>query len=108
MSIIEFNEEDGDNFDKLLEEHKNKAVFLDFNAAWCGPCRALKPQLEKACKKNGFILVSVDVDNNPDLSDKYGVQGIPFVNVFKNGKKIFEFTGFKQDKLDEAIEMAKK
>ncbi len=107
MSIIEFNEEDGDNFDKLLEEHKNKAVFLDFNAAWCGPCRALKPQLEKACKKNGFILVSVDVDNNPDLSEKYEVQGIPYVIVFKGGEKIFEFTGFKQEKVDEAVAKAK-
>ena len=108
MSIIEFNEENGDDLDKLLEENKEKAVFVDFNASWCGPCRALKPTLESVCKKNGFVLIAVDVDNNPEISEKYGVQGIPYVNVFKNGEKIFEFTGFKQEKVNEAIEKALK
>ena len=107
MSIIEFNEEDGQDFDKLLEEHKDNPIFVDFNASWCGPCRALKPMLEKICEKNNFVLIAVDVDNNPDLSEKYEIQGIPYVMVFKGWEKIFEFTGFKQEKLDEAVEKAK-
>ena len=69
---IEFDESK-DDFDKILAENKNLPVFVDFNATWCGPCKALKPVIEKTCKDNGFVLVAVDVDNNPDLSEKYGV-----------------------------------
>ena len=107
MTEFEFKEEDGEDFEKLIEENKDHPTIVDFNATWCGPCRALKPQLKKICKDNNFVFVSVDVDENPDLSEKYEVQGLPYVVVFKKGKKAFEFVGNKPEKVNEAIEVAK-
>ena len=108
MAEFEFKEEDGEDFEKLLEEQKDFPTFVDFNATWCGPCRALKPQLKKLCKDNNFVFVSVDVDENPELSEKYGVQGLPFVLIYKKGEKVFEFVGSKPEKVNEAVEIAKK
>lgn len=108
MASFEFKEEDGEDFEKFLQDHKDAPTFVDFNATWCGPCRALKPQLKKICEDNKFNFVSVDVDENPDLSEKYGVQGIPFVVLFKNGEKVHEFTGNKPESINEAVEVAKK
>ena len=108
MADIEFKEEDGKEFEKVIEENKDLPTFADFNATWCGPCRALKPQLKKICEDNKFNFISVDVDENPELSEKYGVQGIPYVVVFVKGEKAFEFTGNKPEKINEAIEIAKK
>ena len=103
---IEFDESK-DDFDKILAENKNLPIFVDFNATWCGPCKALKPVIEKTCKDNGFVLVAVDVDNNPDLSEKYGVQGIPFVHLFLNGESVGNFAGNNQEKLNALVEKAK-
>ena len=108
MVEIEFKEEEGEDFAKILEEKKDTPTFVDFNASWCGPCRALKPQLKKICQDNKFNFISVDVDENPELAEKYEVQGIPFVILFVKGEKAFEFTGNKQEKIDEAVEIAKK
>ncbi len=107
MAHIDFKEEDGQDLDKLIEEHKEAPTFVDFNATWCGPCRALKPQLESICQKNKFNFISVDVDENPETSEKHSVQGIPYVALYVKGEKIYDFTGNKQDKLNEAIEKAK-
>ena len=107
MSVIEFDENEK-KLEKLIEEHKDKPTFVDFNATWCGPCRVLKPKLEQVCKDNDFILISVDVDNNSETTEKYQASGIPFVLLFIEGKKVFEFVGAKQEKLDEAVALAKK
>ena len=66
MAHIEFKEEEQD-FNKLIEEHKDKPTLVDFFAEWCGPCKVLKPMAEKACKDNGFNFVSVNVDENEKL-----------------------------------------
>ena len=42
MATFEFKEEDGEDFDKFLKDHKDAPTFVDFNATYCGPCRALK------------------------------------------------------------------
>ena len=107
MAHIVFKEDEQD-FNKVIEEHKDKPTFVDFFAEWCPPCKILKPMLEKACKDNGFNFISINVDENGAISEEYKVEGIPYVVLFLKGKKAFDFTGANTKKLDEAIEMAKK
>ena len=107
MAHIEFKEEEQD-FNKVIEEHKDKPTFVDFFAEWCQPCKILKPMLEKTCKDNGFNFISINVDENEKISEQYNVQGIPYVVLFLKGKKAFDFTGVNTKKLDEAVEKAKK
>ena len=107
MAHIDFKEEEQD-FNKLIEEKKDKPTFVDFFAEWCGPCKILKPMIEKACQDNGFNFIAVNVDDNEKLAEEYDVQGVPYVVLFLKGQKAFDFSGANTKKLDEAVEMAKK
>ena len=64
-----------------------KKIVCDFWAAWCGPCRMLAPVIDTASEEFGdkAVFVKVDIDENPELSMRYGIMSIPLVSVFKNG-----------------------
>jgi thioredoxin 1 len=70
-------------------------VLVDFWAAWCGPCRAIAPTVEELAGEYAGKLkvVKVEVDENPDVSGKYGVQSIPTLLVFKNGEVVERLIG---------------
>jgi putative thioredoxin len=84
------------NFDEaVVEESKRRPVIVDLWAAWCGPCRVLGPILEKAAAERGgqVLLAKLDVDANPYTAGRFGVQSIPTVYAFKDGRPVDGFIG---------------
>lgn len=71
-------------------------VLVDFYASWCGPCKMMAPAIENLSKTYGnkIAVYKVDVDENPNLSNKYQIQSIPAIKLFKNGKLVQEKNGF--------------
>ena len=77
------------NFD---DEIKNSQlpILIDFWAEWCGPCKQIGPILEEIgeAKKNKLKIFKLNVDENPQTPQKFGVRGIPTLMLFKDGKLI--------------------
>ena len=75
------------NFDEIVLK-SDKPVLVDFWAEWCGPCRVIGPIVNEIAEdyKDRVIVGKLDVDNNPGVSNKYGIRNIPTVQFFKNGQ----------------------
>lgn len=81
-------------FDK--EVNKSTYVLVDFNAQWCGPCKKLSPILDElaAKKADKLTLMKIDADQNPVLLDEKKIEGIPYLELYKNGQLVWKHEGF--------------
>ncbi len=84
-------------------------VLVDFWAEWCGPCRMLAPVIDKVATANSGRLVvgKLNVDENQNTPQQYGIQGIPTLLLFKNGEVVNQLVGYQsQDNIQRAIDEA--
>ncbi len=89
MSVLNVNK---NNFDDVL--NSDKPVLLDFYADWCGPCRMVSPLVDEIAKENPQYLVGkINVDNEEELAQEFGVSSIPMLVVLKNGQIVNKAVG---------------
>ena len=89
MSVIEVNK---GNFEAEVLK-SDVPVLADFNAGWCGPCRAMKPMLDELAENAAYKIVSIDIDEEDELADEYDVSSIPCLVVFKGGEEVNRSVG---------------
>ncbi len=92
MAIVDVTDE---SFAEEVEKEE-KTVLVDFWAPWCPPCRMIAPVLEEidAEMSDKVKITKVNVDENPDLSKRFGVMSIPTLLLFKNGEVVNKMSGF--------------
>jgi thioredoxin 1 len=90
-NILAFSDQ---NFESEVLK-SDKPVLVDFTAAWCGPCKALAPVVDKlADELVGKVRVGkLDIDASPDVAARYGVRSVPTVMVFKGGQRVAQHVG---------------
>ena len=97
---------DEKNFKKEILESKT-LVIADFWAPWCGPCQMMGPLFEKISKdfSGKLKFVKINTDENPEISSKFDIQGIPCLIIMDKGKEVDRIVGFKsEDSLKREIE----
>jgi len=89
--------------DELLQSEQ--PVLVDFWAPWCGPCRAMSPAVEAAAERlaGGAKVYKVNVDENPSVSPRFNLRGIPTLIVFKDGKEAKRLVGLSSREQIEAL-----
>ena len=103
IKIVRVNEGE---FEK--EMNCSVPVLADFGADWCGPCKTLWPKLEqKFNESQSFKLIAVNIDNNEQTAEKYEVEGLPTVMLFKDGKCVDKFVGMDLAGLDRLVALTK-
>ena len=83
-----------DNFDSTAAS--GKPLLIDFWATWCGPCRMIAPVVEKiASERQDIAVCKCDVDQQPELANRFGVEVIPTLVVLRGGREVARTMGYK-------------
>lgn len=91
MSVVNLNR---DNFNEII--NSEKTILLDFYADWCGPCRMVAPFVQAIAEENpNYLVGKINVDNEPELAQEFGVSSIPMLVVIKDGKIVNQSVGAK-------------
>ncbi|MBQ2838282.1 MAG: thioredoxin [Muribaculaceae bacterium] len=81
------------NFEEIISE--SRPTVVDFYATWCGPCRRQIPIIDNFKEKMGDVVnvIKVDIDQERELADKYRIQSVPTIMIFKNGEVMWRGSG---------------
>ena len=91
MSVLKVNKS---NFDQV--KNSEKKVLLDFYADWCGPCRMVSPLVDQIAEENPqYLVCKINVDDEPELAQEFGVASIPTLVVMQDGRIIEQASGAK-------------
>jgi thioredoxin 1 len=78
--------------------NNNDKVLIDFYADWCGPCKMLSPVIESLSNKHKNVsFAKVNVDQESQIAQSYNISSIPTVLLFKNGKLVNRFSGYRSE-----------
>ena len=82
-----------ENFNELI--HSEKPVLVDFYAEWCGPCQMMKPRILDVAERIGedAKVVEIDVDKEKEIAERFRIQSVPTLIIFKKGKQLWRQTG---------------
>jgi len=81
------------NFETIIND--TKPVIVDFHALWCGPCKVQSPILKEIASELGerVRVIKIDIDQNKELADRYRIQSVPTLMIFKNGEIKYKQSG---------------
>ena len=80
--------------DFFKETNLEGVVLVDFFATWCPPCKMLLPILEDISNSRKYKIVKINIDENPNIMNKYKIQSVPTLVVFKDGKPVERSIGY--------------
>lgn len=85
-----------ETFSELIQG--DTPVLVDFTAAWCGPCKMMKPVLEELHRRKGgqLRIIKIDIDQSPAAANAYDVQSVPTLLLFRKGKQLWRQSGVMQ------------
>lgn len=91
-----------DNFEQEVLQ-ADKTVLVDFFATWCGPCKMVAPIVKQIAEEGKAKVCKIDVDEQPELANRFGIDSIPTLLVFKGGQLANRALGFRTKEQIEAM-----